>query len=425
MYRDMERYGQDPTKVRRTSEAKWREPFYWQREALQTGRTRFVFTCSWSDFFNAEADGWRAEAWDVIRSCPNLCFQILTKLPERILDHLPDDWDKGYRNLWLGTSIENNDYVWRADELRKVPAVLRFISAEPLLGPLPDLDLAGIGWLIAGGESGSGFRPMDHAWARDLRDRCQRARIPFYFKQSAAVQPESGKELDGRRHEDRPIFHAPTPTAVQVRRLERLRALESEIRDDYEAFYRVGMKLKEIRDDQLYKDAGFVTWEAYCRECWDFSGERARQLIVAAEYRTVLPAPTNVGEKDKKDRQWNEAAVRELTRLEDKRDAATVAAKVVKAVEQDDVKLTAATVRKFVDEELGIDPRRKKKTDADLPDLIDLVRAYTEKLQRQTVELREMAKHASYLDTEPLAAKRFRQALRDFIDSVQLFLPAE
>lgn len=107
-------------------------------------------------------------------------------------------------NVWLGTSIENDRWTTRADALRATPAAARFISAEPLLGPLPSLNLEAIDWLIVGGESGPGFRPMDHAWARDLRDRATAAGVAFFFKQSAAPRTELGVELDGRRWEQYP-----------------------------------------------------------------------------------------------------------------------------------------------------------------------------------------------------------------------------
>src|SRR5262245_45129535 len=141
-------------------------------------------------------------------------------------------------------------------------------------------------------------------------------------------------------------------------RKQRLRTLENEIRTGMEEFYYTGMKLKEIRDDELYKEDGFATWEAYCKERWEWSRQHVHRLITASEYREKLPASPNG------DKEWSEATVRELTRIEDKRDAAKVAAKVVKAVEQSEkeaarnpevkpIKLTAATVRKFVDADLG------------------------------------------------------------------------
>jgi hypothetical protein len=147
-------------------------------------------------------------------------------------------------------------------------------------------------------------------------------------------------------------------------RRHRLEALEADIRRGLEEFYRTGMRLKEIRDDELYKEAGFLTWEEYCKGRWEWTAERARQMIVASEYRAVLPAPPAAAEGQTNC--WKEGSVRELTRLGSKRDAARVAAKVVKAVEESKkaaaqdpeakpVRLTASTVRKYVDADLGID----------------------------------------------------------------------
>jgi protein gp37 len=209
MFSGQERWGQDPTVVRRTQT--WRQPRRWNADALKRrGRAR-VFTCSWSDWFHEAADPWRAEAWRVIRDCPALDFQILTKRHERIVDHLPPDWGDGYPNVWLGVSIENERFLSRADTLRAIPAAVRFISAEPLLAPLPSLNLAGIDWLIVGGESGPNFRPMDHAWVRALRAKARAAGTAFFFKQSAAPLTEQGIHLDGQ------IVRAyPTPRVIPL-----------------------------------------------------------------------------------------------------------------------------------------------------------------------------------------------------------------
>lgn len=195
MFAAQERFGNNPREVVRTKT--WADPPKWEKHAASTGRFEMVFTCSWSDWFHADADLWRPEAWAVVRRCPHLQFQILTKRSERIALHLPTDWGRGYSNVWLGVSVENDDYVHRVDDLRRIPAAVRFISAEPLLGPLPSLDLAGIDWLIVGGESGPGFRPMDLQWARSLKMKCQAEDIAFFFKQSAGIRPETGIELDG------------------------------------------------------------------------------------------------------------------------------------------------------------------------------------------------------------------------------------
>lgn len=195
MFTEQRRYGKDPETVARTKT--WGDPLKWQREAERLNIRYRVFTCSWSDWFHEAADEWRDEAWDVIRRCPNLTFQILTKRSGRILSRLPSDWGDGYPNVWLGVSVENNQFIHRADDLRCVPAHVRFISAEPLLGPLGMLDLLDIDWLIVGGESGPGYRPMEVSWARDLRDKAKRNGTAFFFKQSAALKTEMGITLDG------------------------------------------------------------------------------------------------------------------------------------------------------------------------------------------------------------------------------------
>jgi protein gp37 len=195
MFRQQREYGRDPAVVVRTKT--WGDPPKWQRVAARAGRRELVFTCSWSDWFHEAADPWRDEAWAVVKKCPNLTFQVLTKRPERIKDHLPSDWGAGYENVWLGASIERDDYCGRADVLRAVPTKVRWICAEPLLGPLPSLNLDGIHWVVCGGESGPDWRPMETAWARGLREKCRAAGVPFYFKQSNGLYPGTAPRLDG------------------------------------------------------------------------------------------------------------------------------------------------------------------------------------------------------------------------------------
>jgi protein gp37 len=208
MFTAQRRVGFDPEVVVKTQ--KWREPHKWERAAAADHRRALVFTCSWSDWFHETADQWRDEAWAVIRACPHLHFQILTKRHERIADHLPADWGPGgYPNVWLGVSIENQRFVHRADALRTIPAVVRFLSIEPLLGPISDIDLTGIDWMIVGGESGPGYRPMQLSWVRALRVAAKFNRVAFFFKQSAAPRTEMGIELDGKI-----VREYPTPRRI-------------------------------------------------------------------------------------------------------------------------------------------------------------------------------------------------------------------
>ena len=157
----------------------------------------------------------RPEMWRVIRESPHVHFLMLTKRPERIRSLLPQDWGAGYENVWLGTSIEDMRVAKRADHLRQVPARIRFISFEPALGPLHDIDLSGISWLIQGGESGPGFRPMPHGWARSMRDRCRESGVAYFFKQSSDRFTERGIELDGRIVREFPSLTGPAVRAPQ------------------------------------------------------------------------------------------------------------------------------------------------------------------------------------------------------------------
>lgn len=195
MYRDKIRYGQDPTRVvigKTTFELplKWKDP-------------RVIFTCSWSDFFIEDADPWRQAAWDIIRATPRHTYQILTKRPERVIGHLPQGWP--LPNVWLGVSVENQRFYGRITLLRQIPAVVRFLSLEPLLADMVDLPLDGISWVIVGGESGPKCRPMKNEWVCRIRDQCKNANVPFFFKQWGGKQKHvTGRTLEGRIWDEMP-----------------------------------------------------------------------------------------------------------------------------------------------------------------------------------------------------------------------------
>jgi protein gp37 len=202
MYRDKKRYGQNPSLISRSKTA-FDAPTKWKR-------SKTVFTCSWSDFFVAEADLWRPDAWEVIRNTPQHTYQILTKRPERVPGHLPKGWP--FPNVWLGVSVENERFYSRIRLLQGLPAYIRFLSLEPLLAPMPQLPLDGIAWVVVGGESGPGCRPMKAEWVRQIRDQCHDADTAFFFKQWGGLRKDlTGRVLDGRVWND-------IPTQVIARR---------------------------------------------------------------------------------------------------------------------------------------------------------------------------------------------------------------
>lgn len=173
-------------------------------QPLRWRRPRVIFVNSMSDLFHERIpDDYVAEVFDVMVRAPQHTFQVLTKRPDRlaqIAHALP--WPE---NVWMGVSIENRRFVDRADLLREVPAAVRFISAEPLLGQLLGLELGGIDWLIAGGESGHGHRAMRVEWVRELRDRCFSESVAFFFKQWGGRTPKAGgRLLDGREWNEMP-----------------------------------------------------------------------------------------------------------------------------------------------------------------------------------------------------------------------------
>jgi protein gp37 len=158
-----------------------------------------------SDLFHENVpDKYVRAVFATMASASQHTFQILTKRHERLAELAPQlDWP---RNVWMGVSIENRRFVHRADVLRQVPSVVRFISAEPLLGPLEGLDLDGIDWLIAGGESGYRHRPVRVEWLRDLRDSCVAHGIRFFFKQWGGRHSRAGgRMLDGREWSEMPV----------------------------------------------------------------------------------------------------------------------------------------------------------------------------------------------------------------------------
>jgi protein gp37 len=173
------------------------EPYGWRTP-------RVVFVNSMSDLFHAKVPlAFIQQVFDVIAQTPQHTYQILTKRSlrlRRLAGYL--SWPS---NLWMGVSVESEVVLSRVDHLRQVPAAVRFLSCEPLLGPLDQINLHGIGWVIAGGESGPNYRPMHLDWARGIRDACQVAAVPFFFKQWGGRTPKAlGRQLDGQFWDEMP-----------------------------------------------------------------------------------------------------------------------------------------------------------------------------------------------------------------------------
>jgi len=165
---------------------------------LRWKKPQNIFVNSMSDLFLKDVPiTFIKKIFDIMNKAHWHTFQVLTKRSERLNElsaELP--WAP---NIWMGVTVENNDYKYRIDDLRKTDAYIKFLSIEPLLGPIPDLNLTGIDWVIVGGESGPGARPMHHEWVIDIRNQCIQNDVPFFFKQWGGVRKKkAGKELEGR-----------------------------------------------------------------------------------------------------------------------------------------------------------------------------------------------------------------------------------
>jgi len=172
-------------------------PLHWKQP-------RIIFVNSMSDLFHNNVPfNFITKIFDVMRQASHHQFQALTKRSQRLLQLSPKlQWPQ---NVWMGVTVENADCSFRIDHLRQTPVVIKFVSFEPLLGPIPNINLKGIDWVIVGGESGPGARPMNPAWAIDIRDQCLAADIPFFFKQWGGVNKKrNGRKLEGQKWNQMP-----------------------------------------------------------------------------------------------------------------------------------------------------------------------------------------------------------------------------
>ncbi len=179
-------------------------PLHWKKP--QT-----VFVNSMSDLFHKDVPpAFIQRVFEVMKRASWHRFQVLTKRSDRLLELSPVlPWET---NVWMGVSVESEDYTYRIDHLRQTSAATKFLSLEPLLGPLRRLDLSGIDWVILGGESGPGSRKMDPSWVSDIRDQCKHLKIPFFFKQWGGVnKKKAGRLLEGRTWDEMPYLDAGRP----------------------------------------------------------------------------------------------------------------------------------------------------------------------------------------------------------------------
>ncbi len=173
---------------------------------LRWKKSQVVFVNSMSDLFHKRVPlQFIMDVFDVMNRADWHCYQILTKRSRRLLQLDSElSWSP---HIWAGVSVETDRYLFRVDHLRRTSAHVKFLSLEPLLGPMPDLDLAGIDWVIVGGESGPGARPMDPAWVIEIRDQCLQANVPFFFKQWGGVnKKKTGRLLEGKTWDEMPAL---------------------------------------------------------------------------------------------------------------------------------------------------------------------------------------------------------------------------
>jgi protein gp37 len=178
---------------------------------LRWKKPQTIFVNSMSDLFHEDVPiAFIQRMFSVMRRAHWHHFQILTKRAERLAQlNAKIDWP---RNVWMGVSVEQKDYAFRIDLLGQTDAAVKFLSLEPLLGPLPKLRLRGINWVIVGGESGPGARPMETGWVIDIRNQCLRARVPFFFKQWGGVRKKkAGRTLEGRTWDEMPTLTKSNP----------------------------------------------------------------------------------------------------------------------------------------------------------------------------------------------------------------------
>lgn len=207
--------GRDFSQVIPTSPKYWQQPWDWEAEASAAGEALRVFCGSLMDINDRQADAWRAELWPIVKVTPHVVYMLLTKLPERYAQTLPPDWGQGYPNVWLGASVLNaEDFRRNTRALRAVKAARRFLSMEPLFGPVPQPDFAGISLILVGGLSGPKWKEhrMPMEWAVDLYHAAKNQDVAYFFKQVSARKDEQGIDEIGRALDGAPRIIREVPS---------------------------------------------------------------------------------------------------------------------------------------------------------------------------------------------------------------------
>jgi len=210
-------YGRDFKKVVLTTPEYWQQPRQWEIEAAAIGKAYRVFVGSLMDFNDRQNRGWQEDFFSMVSMTPHLVYMLLSKIPERYPETLPADWGEGYANVWLGASVLNaEDFRRNTKSLRAVKAARRFLSAEPLMGPIKDPDLTGIDQLIVGGCSGPKWKDhvMPMAWAVDLYHAATKQKVAYFFKQVSARRDEQGIDEIGRALDGKPRIIREVPPYV-------------------------------------------------------------------------------------------------------------------------------------------------------------------------------------------------------------------
>jgi protein gp37 len=281
----------DNGKRKRTSAANWKQPIIWNREAEKSGERARVFCASLADWLDWQAPNqWRADLLELIDATPWLDWLLLTKRPEsweaRIMEcaglsRMASKWWRGEipPNVWVGYSAENQEMLnERAGHAMKIPAAVRFISAEPLLGNLNFAGHVPADWVIVGGESGHGARPMQLEWARTIRDQCVYQGVPFLFKQWGGVnKKETGRELDGKEWLEYPKASARLSNVDLPRKVE----------EGHEAAARLQLEIDQNVQARKELDAAI---EALARKR---AGVEASEMEARKHLREVQTIPLN------------------------------------------------------------------------------------------------------------------------------------